>query len=310
MVSDPRNPQCADHRRRQCLRSGRSRGAQAGLDLDLLHLRPTGQRFATSERFGDGGLELGLRRLRRGDDRARSTTLTARRRPPEPHRRMSAATTPQWGYWLDRDTGARWYDPVTGRWVTRDPIGYADGANLYGYCGGGPIGWTDVEGMQRARAGARGRVWQPDDFVPFGHNPGGPERDPYDPRIVVWPGTSSVPGAATVVDGYSVDLPAGEDVHDFLYSPEQEYVDWYNHEMGHVEQARCLGPEWLPAYGRASVFGYKENPYEQKADEHEQKADERAAAQPFGVRQPAFHRNPLVTGMPWIARDLVRRNDA
>ncbi len=68
MVSDPRNPQCADHRRRQCLRSGRSRGAQAGLDLDLLHLRPTGQRFATSERFGDGGLELGLRRLRRGDD--------------------------------------------------------------------------------------------------------------------------------------------------------------------------------------------------------------------------------------------------
>ena len=212
------------------------------------------------------------------------------------------------GYWLDRDKGlylcqARWYDPVTGRWVTRDPIGYADGANLYGYCGGGPIGWTDVEGMQRARAGARGRVWQPDDFVPFGHNPGGPERDPYDPRIVVWPGTSSVPGAATVVDGYSVDLPAGEDVHDFLYSPEQEYVDWYNHEMGHVEQARCLGPEWLPAYGRASVFGYKENPYEQKADE-------RAAAQPFGVRQPAFHRNPLVTGMPWIARDLVRRNDA
>jgi len=59
----------------------------------------------------------------------------------------------QWGYWLDRDTGlylcqARWYDPVTGRWVTRDPIGYAGGANLYGYCGGGPVGWTDPIGRK------------------------------------------------------------------------------------------------------------------------------------------------------------------
>ena len=56
------------------------------------------------------------------------------------------------GYWLDRDKGlylcqARWYDPVTGRWVTRDPIGYAGGANLYGYCGGGPIGWADPSGL-------------------------------------------------------------------------------------------------------------------------------------------------------------------
>jgi len=69
----------------------------------------------------------------------------------------------QWGYWLDRDTGlylcqARWYDPVTGRWVTRDPIGYAGGANLYGYCGGGPVGWTDNEGRYEVRLGWH-QVW-------------------------------------------------------------------------------------------------------------------------------------------------------
>lgn len=61
----------------------------------------------------------------------------------------------QWGYWYDRDTGlylcqARWYDPSTGRWVTRDPIGYAGGANLYGYCGGGPVGAADPTGLWKA----------------------------------------------------------------------------------------------------------------------------------------------------------------
>ena len=57
------------------------------------------------------------------------------------------------GYYLDRETGLvlcrhRYYDPGTGRWVTRDPIGFAGGVNLYGYCGGGPIGASDPSGHE------------------------------------------------------------------------------------------------------------------------------------------------------------------
>ena len=40
----------------------------------------------------------------------------------------------------------RYYDPGTGRWLTRDPIGYAGGVNLYGYCGGNPVNRADPEG--------------------------------------------------------------------------------------------------------------------------------------------------------------------
>ena len=30
---------------------------------------------------------------------------------------------------------ARWYDPVTGRWLSKDPIGLSGGLNLYAFCG-------------------------------------------------------------------------------------------------------------------------------------------------------------------------------
>jgi len=44
--------------------------------------------------------------------------------------------------------GARDYDPETGRWTAKDPIGFAGGdANLYGYVGGDAVNWTDWEGL-------------------------------------------------------------------------------------------------------------------------------------------------------------------
>ncbi|MHB8637662.1 MAG: RHS repeat-associated core domain-containing protein [Fimbriimonadaceae bacterium] len=57
----------------------------------------------------------------------------------------------QSGYYLDRETGLylcqhRFYDPVGGIWLNRDPIGYGGGTNLYGYCAGGPVGGADRSG--------------------------------------------------------------------------------------------------------------------------------------------------------------------
>jgi RHS repeat-associated protein len=44
--------------------------------------------------------------------------------------------------------GARDYDPVTGRWMAKDPIGFdGDGANLYGYVLGDPVNALDSRGL-------------------------------------------------------------------------------------------------------------------------------------------------------------------
>lgn len=55
----------------------------------------------------------------------------------------------------DRDAmlvrfGARDYDPETGRWTAKDPIGFGGGdANLYAYAGDDPVNHTDPSGLQQ-----------------------------------------------------------------------------------------------------------------------------------------------------------------
>jgi RHS repeat-associated protein len=58
----------------------------------------------------------------------------------------------------DTETGyayhsARYYAPWLGRWVSADPIGLADGTNLYAYVRGNPIGRVDLGGMANSSAG-------------------------------------------------------------------------------------------------------------------------------------------------------------
>ncbi len=43
--------------------------------------------------------------------------------------------------------GARWYFPYLGCWLTRDPIGYSGGPNLYEYCGCDPVNGVDPSGL-------------------------------------------------------------------------------------------------------------------------------------------------------------------
>ena len=61
----------------------------------------------------------------------------------------------QGGYYTDGETGLilcthRFYDPQQGRFLTRDPIGYAGGINLYGYTQNNPINGMDPDGFEAA----------------------------------------------------------------------------------------------------------------------------------------------------------------
>ena len=47
--------------------------------------------------------------------------------------------------------GRRYYDPVTGRWLSRDPIGEAGGLNLYGFVGNDPVDEIDPVGEAKCR---------------------------------------------------------------------------------------------------------------------------------------------------------------
>ncbi len=48
---------------------------------------------------------------------------------------------------LAADAEARYYQPTMGRWVQRDPVGYTDGMNNYGYVGGKPCTAVDPSGL-------------------------------------------------------------------------------------------------------------------------------------------------------------------
>jgi RHS repeat-associated protein len=44
---------------------------------------------------------------------------------------------------------ARAYDPVMGRFLQTDPIGYDDGPNIYAYVGGDPVNGSDPSGLEK-----------------------------------------------------------------------------------------------------------------------------------------------------------------
>jgi RHS repeat-associated protein len=46
---------------------------------------------------------------------------------------------------------ARYYEPLSGRFTSEDPIGFGGGANFYGYVGGDPVDRVDPLGLQARR---------------------------------------------------------------------------------------------------------------------------------------------------------------
>ncbi|MCK6486629.1 MAG: hypothetical protein L6R00_21170 [Phycisphaerae bacterium] len=72
---------------------------------------------------------------------------------------------------------ARFADPVTGRWGSRDSLGYLDGLNVYEYLGSSPITSTDAFGLFTP-LGELGPPCEPDVGVPD-RPPGDPTGGPY-----------------------------------------------------------------------------------------------------------------------------------
>jgi RHS repeat-associated protein len=69
----------------------------------------------------------------------------------------------QWGYYSEIGMilcGYRWYDPNQGRWLSRDPIGYEGGPNLYEYCGTNPVMYADPLGLMFSDLVDRRSWWQ------------------------------------------------------------------------------------------------------------------------------------------------------
>ncbi len=75
--------------------------------------------------------------------------------------------------------GYRYYDPATGRWPSRDPIGERGGVNLYSFCHNEPISWIDDLGHSPMSGWGSGGSLNPD----WNHDfPDGKIRDPEEER--------------------------------------------------------------------------------------------------------------------------------
>jgi RHS repeat-associated protein len=68
---------------------------------------------------------------------------------------------------------ARFYDPSLRRFLNPDPIGYADGLNMYGYVGGDPVNGTDPSGLSECDASIQGTECPP-------------KEEPPNDEIIVW----------------------------------------------------------------------------------------------------------------------------
>ena len=131
--------------------------------------------------------------------------------------------------------GYRYYDPVTGRWPSRDPIGERGGINLYGMVGNNPISRIDLLGLF---SGGGGAYW------PYRGNPNYPGYG--EPRN---PPQAEIDKCKGMCDGYPNPAPkccdnTGKMVED-NYPPRainicKDFIQKYKASKRVKSVARCL----------------------------------------------------------------------
>lgn len=107
--------------------------------------------------------------------------------------------------------GFRYYDPNLGRYISRDPLGYADGLNCHVYVGSNPIGRVDPQGLGGRQVvrndGVPSMCWSPRDrgYIVLVKESGRP--DYY--FVVVKPGDAKNPGMLDIaVQGARLSRPS------------------------------------------------------------------------------------------------------
>ncbi|MEI6516751.1 MAG: RHS repeat-associated core domain-containing protein [bacterium] len=66
----------------------------------------------------------------------------------------------------------RWYDPITGRWLSNDPIGISGGLNQYVFCANNPVNFVDPFGLNANTISMSGPLGTADYEVNY-YGPGG-----------------------------------------------------------------------------------------------------------------------------------------
>lgn len=149
----------------------------------------------------------------------------------------------------------RWYDPGTGRWLSKDPIGLGGGFNLYVFCANSPLVCIDPDGGKSLL----GQIWNSPNSVigmfmggigsmvsgALGKHPG--MKDGNNAKQFLNNGLSPF-GAITLGNV----ILYGPCVSPDEKCPEGTYGD---HERQHTEQGEILGPFYFPLHIISGLTG-------------------------------------------------------
>jgi RHS repeat-associated protein len=152
---------------------------------------------------------------------------------------------------------ARWYDSVTGRWLSKDPIGLEGGLNLYAFCGNDPVNFIDPSGLFWQEAGnvlgdVAGKAWNmPNTVIGLGWGiigggliPGYGTEICFDNNAIEFRNHPFMFGAITIGNTISYSRKCGPS-RPIKGGKGAKVRD---HERQHTYQGEILGPTYLPLH--------------------------------------------------------------